>query len=133
MAGHHRGGRGVADMKFNTSGKLLTEGFFNDFMQWIFDIVQAGKGIRLEKGNGKIIISSDAVGGAVGGSAGVIPWVATLPAIPTGNSTQMVFWAKSTQITGGTGDGQIWVASTGHTAWKRIEGYSTLSGVPVEE
>lgn len=134
MAGHYRGGRGVANMKFNTSGKLLTEGFFNDFMQWIFDIVQAGKGIRLEKGNGKIIISSDAVGGAVGGGASVLVlWVTELPPIPTSpQEIKRVYWATAEEMEGGTADvGQIWETGPGQTRWYPAWTFTDSSGIPL--
>jgi hypothetical protein len=91
--------------------------------------IKAGPGIRIRYEGDAIVVSAD-VPRAVSGLS--IPWVSTLPEIPTtAQTTRIVYWATSTQIEGATGDGQLWTASTGDTRWYPLAKYTTEDGIPV--
>lgn len=90
--------------------------------------IAAGPGVRLTQSGDRLVISADA-GRARGGGGLAIAWVTELPDIPTDEETTViVFWATSTQKEGGTGDGQLWTASTGDTRWYPLYRFTDEGG-----
>lgn len=75
-----------------------------------------GPGVRISQTGDIVRIDVDAPRGGGGGLS--IQWVKELPAIPTAPQTsRIVFWAGADRLEGGTGDNQLWTASTGDTRW----------------
>ena len=60
--------------------------------------------------------------------------VAVLPPIPSEGVSKTVRWGTEDDITGGTGDGQLWVSWPDAERWYPASGmYTTKSGLVVEE
>ena len=78
--------------------------------------ITGGPGVRVSQMGDMVRIDFE---GARGGGGGLnIAWVTELPAIPTAPETsRIVFWAGSDRKEGGTGDNQLWTASTGDARW----------------
>ena len=92
--------------------------------------VIGGPGVRISQTGDIVRIDVDGVRGSSG--EGQPQWVKTLPAIPTAPKTRkVVYWMSATTEEGGTGDDQFWEAATGWTAYRPLDKYTTLSGVPV--
>jgi class 3 adenylate cyclase len=111
-------------------GEAITANGMNELLRAVLRRIRGGRGVVVNTYGDGIVIETAGAGG-VGGIT--IPWVTELPPIPvTAQTTAIVFWATADQLDGATGDGQAWIASTGQERWRRLEGYSNKSGVPVE-
>lgn len=75
--------------------------------------------------SGDAMVLNAAIAKSKGGFA--IPLVANLPPLPV-TGCRFVIWGNSTMIAGGTGDGQIWVATFGDTRWYPLYRMTSLSG-----
>jgi hypothetical protein len=81
---------------------------------------------RLQSGSDVVM---QAEGRRRGGNGFTIRLVASLPALPE-LGVQMVLWGTSDMITDGTGDGQVWIASSNDSQWAPLYNYTDLSGDP---
>ena len=108
----------------------ITAAGMNELLRAVLRRIRGGSGIRVEQYGDGIVIHGGA--GGRGSSGGLsIPWVTDLPPIPTdAETTLMVYWATSGEMSGASGDGQVWVASTGKDRWRPLEKYTSNGGVP---
>lgn len=66
-------------------------------------------------------------GGGVGGDR--CPIVKTLPAIPSKGRSR-VYWATSVELSGATGDGQVWEAHANQARWYPQDKPTNKGGAP---
>jgi len=113
------------------TGMPITAGNMNELLRAVLRRIRGGRGVTVNSYGDGIVIDAAGAGraGADGGLA--IPWVAELPPIPEEpETTLLVYWATSGEMSGGTGDGQIWATSTGKERWRPLERYTPNGGIP---
>ena len=106
----------------------VTAATMNSLLRGVLARIKGGAGIRVQHTGETIILTAT---GAAQGAGMYIPWVPALPPIPTTpQTTQMVYWATSVEMDGGTGDGQVWMTTTGETKWRPLMRLTSSSGTP---
>lgn len=117
------------NQKFNPPKKFqaLSSNDLVKLKNWIYNIVTAGQGIRIERSNDRVIVHAETAGKGFGGMGGYnVGIVTALPAIPTSGMKE-VYWTSGG---GGTGDNQVWRAYAGQSVWYPTQKFTSKSGTP---
>lgn len=109
------------------SGERVSADKLNNIPRDTLSRVHAGSGLRITKSGG--VVKLDSTNRRVADTT--IPWVKTLPAIPTGEEECLaVYWMTVNQDSEATGDGQIWEANTGDEMWIPRQRFTDHLGTP---